>query len=225
MPAVLVDVGLETQRQPAGDIWRNYYASRLAMASDPVAVRYGAQWQALETKRECIESAEWIEMDDGFAVATCFALGLPFHRRAATTWLDTLLVVEGEERRRFQFAIGLDQRLPTKTALALLTSGKGGIARLPAQSAAPRGWFLHVAAANVLLTFVEPLESLNSGVRVRLLETEGLETRTTIAAFQPFKTAKITDFRGNSTEVLSVVDGAAHFDIGPYRWIQIEAEW
>jgi hypothetical protein len=46
-----------------------------------------------------------------------------------------------------------------------------------------------------------------------------------LAGFRPFRAARSTDFRGNAIEVLSVSDGSVHVDIGPYRWIQIEAEW
>jgi hypothetical protein len=58
-----------------------------------------------------------------------------------------------------------------------------------------------------------------------LLETEGRHVETTLSAFRAFRTARTTDFRGNSTGVLSCVEGRVEFDIGAHRWIQIEAEW
>jgi hypothetical protein len=60
---------------------------------------------------------------------------------------------------------------------------------------------------------------------LRLLETEGRDAHTTLTAFRAFHAARTTDFRGNSTGVLSVVEGGVQFDIGAHRLLQIEAEW
>ena len=84
---------------------------------------------------------------------------------------------------------------------------------------------MHVGAKNVLSTHIEPLAEPASGIRVRLLETEGRDTQTTLAAFRPFTAAWSSDFRGNRTDVLSLADGRAQIDIGPHGWVQIEAEW
>jgi alpha-mannosidase len=226
LPAMIVDVEVETRHSPAGDIWKSYFASRLAWAEPLLSVRRGQQWTGAETGRERIESAEWIEVDDGIGRVTCFALGLPFHRIAGPQWLDTLLVVSGEERRRFQFAIGLDQYHPTHAALGLLAACQPYVCTSAAPLKSPRGWFLHFGAPNVLCTHIEPLSvEAGGGIRLRLLETEGRETKTSMKAFRPFQSAWLSDFRGNRTDVLSVSDGAAEIDIGPHGWVQIEAEW
>jgi alpha-mannosidase len=225
LAAMIVDVELDPQQAPDGELWKSYFASRLAWADEALTVRRGQQWTARETERERIESAEWIEIDDVAGKLTCFALGLPYHRRPAPNWLDTLLLVAGEERRRFQFAIGLDQPFPTQAAVSTLSTGQACLAEMPGAQNAPRGWFLHIAAKNTLLTHISPLPEPAAGIRLRVLETEGRDTRATLSAFRPFTAARTTDFRGNPIEVLSVVDGRAEFEIGPYRWVQIEAEW
>jgi hypothetical protein len=225
LPAVIVDVELDPQHLPAGDIWKSYFASRLAWSVESLAIRRGKNWGGLETPRECIDSSEWIEIDDGLGHVTCFSLGLPFHRVAGPQWLDTLLLVTGEERRRFQFAIGIDGSYPTHAAAALLGACDPYICASPAALSSPRGWFAHVGAKNILCTHIEPLADPASGIRVRLLETEGRETQTTLAAFRPFQAAWTSDFRGNRTDVLSLAEGRAQIDIGPHGWVQIEAEW
>ena len=225
MAAAIIDVELDPQHMPTSDLWRSYYASRLAWADEALTVRRGEQWTARETEREQIESPEWVDIDDLSGRVTCYSLGLPFHRRAAASWLDTLFIAKGEERRRFQLAIGIDQPYPTRGALAALTAGHPAFSALPGAATAPRGWFLHLPTKNVLLTHIAPLAAPATGVQIRLLETEGYETRTALAGFRPFRTARTTDFRAGAIEVLSVSDGAVHIDIGPYRWIQIEAEW
>jgi hypothetical protein len=255
LAAVIVDVELEPQRELGADLWRSYIASRLAVSDEAIAVRRGRHWLSDETGRERIESPEWIEIHDGIGTVTCFAFGLPLHRRASTAWLDTLLMVAGESERRFQFALAIDEPYPARAALSLLTAGQAPFLDMPDAPNASRGWFLHVAAKNVLMTHLEPLPALAvggisdaengnnrnttsasetpptsdiqpaRGIRIRLLETEGRDVQTTISAFRAFRAAQTTDFRGNSTGVLSVVDGCARFDIGAHRWIQIEAEW
>jgi hypothetical protein len=152
-------------------------------------------------------------------------MGLPFHRKVGLTWLDTIMCVAGESQRRFQFAIGLDCPYPTQTALALLTAGAARPVQLPFKLPQPRGWFLHLGARNLVMTHVELLADERLGIRCRILETEGRSVETTFEGYRPFRAAQITDFRGTTSEVLSVVDGAARIDIGPHRWIQLEAEW
>jgi alpha-mannosidase len=225
LPVAIVDVQLEVERPPEGDAWTNYIASRIAWADDAIAVRRGVQWMARETSCERIESPEWVEIDDGIGTVTCFALGLPFHRRAGSTWLDSLLLVAGTKRSRFQFALGIDEKYPTQTALGLVTGGRPYTIELPDAPSSPTGWFLHIAAPNVVPTHIEPLATPQSGIRLRLLETAGRDTRSALAAFRPFQAARTTDFRGQSTGVLSMANGRAGFEIGAYRWIQIEAEW
>jgi alpha-mannosidase len=210
---------------PAGDIWKSYFASRLAWSVDSLSIRRGRNWAGLETTRESIDSSEWIDIDDAIGHVICYPLGLPFHRVAGPQWLDTLLLVAGEERRRFQFAIGLDQLYPTHAAVALLAACDPYICASPSSLGSPRGWFLHVGARNVLCTHIEPFAEPTGGVRVRLLETEGRDTQTALAAFRPFTAAWTSDFRGNRTDVLSIAEGRAQIDIGPYGWVQIEAEW
>lgn len=223
--AVFVDVELTPENPPDGDLWRCYFASRLAWADDAIAVRRGSHWMSLETGRERIESPEWVEIVDGFGTITCFSLGLPYHRRASPNWLDTILIAEGEQRHRFQFALAIDENYPARTALALLTSGQSSAVTMPAPPPISRGWFLHLGAKNVVVTHLDRLPAPRNGIRVRLLETEGRETQTSLTAFQPFTSANTTDFRGNPTGVLSILDGRAEFRIPAHSFLQIEAEW
>jgi alpha-mannosidase len=222
---IIVDVELDPQQLPTGDLWKSYYASRLAWAEDALTVRRGQQWTARETERERIESPEWVDIDDVFGRVTCFALGLPFHRHSAPNRLDTLLLAAGEERRRFQFAIGLDQPFPSRGAVGTLTAGRPCLAEMSCKETTERGWFLHIGAKDLLVTHIAALPAPAVGVRLRILETEGRETRTKLSGCRPFKTARTTDLRGDTIEVLSVDDGRVEFEIGPYRWIQVEAEW
>jgi alpha-mannosidase len=225
LPAMIVDVEIEPRHMPAGDIWKSYFASRLAWAEPSLSIRRGKQWCGQETNRGHIDSSEWIEIDDAVGRVNLFSLGLPFHRIASAQWLDTLLVVPDEERRQFQFAVGLDHHCSTHTALALLSACEPCVFASPQPLTTPRGWFVHIGAKNVLCTHIEPLTEPAPGIRLRLLETEGRETRTNVAAFRPFQNAWSSDFRDNRTDVLSVSEGNTEIDIGPHGWVQLEAEW
>jgi alpha-mannosidase len=225
LPVAFVDVQLEPDRLPEGDAWACYFASRLAWLDEAVSFRCGTQWVARETARERFETPEWVEISNGVGNIVCFGLGMPFHRRLGTTRLDTLLTVAGQEENRFQLAIGLDCTYPTQTSLGLLTARAAELLTLPRTFVQPRGWFLHLSARNLLITHLEALDGDRSGIRCRILETEGRSIDATLTAYRPFHAARVTDFRGNTYEVSSVVDGVVRFDIGPHRWTQLEAEW
>lgn len=225
LPAVIVDVELDVARHPVGDVWESYFASRLAWRGDALSVRRGAEWLGRETQRTRIESPEWVEVADGDGTVTCFGLGLPYHRLASPSWLDTVLAATGEQRRRFQFALGLDCAYPSQTALSLICCGDPLPTDWYGQLGAPSGWFLHASAKNTIITHASRMSGEETGVRLRILETEGRRARTKIAAYRPFCSAASTDFLSNRAGVLSVIDGQVQLDIEPHSLVQIEAKW
>ncbi len=224
MAAAFVSILLKPEHPPTGGIWSQYFASRLAWADETASLRCGAQWFYRDANGERIFSPEWVEISDGMNPITCFSFGLPLHRRASPTWLDTLLIGTADNQL-FQFAVGLDCRFPTQMALALLTAGRPSTTKLQSQPNSNRGWFLHIGAKNVIVTHLEPLEGDRNGIRLRLLETAGHDVRTNVAAFRPFRSARQTNFRGQADGVLSIVEGEVRLEICSHRWLQIEAEW
>ena len=154
------------------------------------------------------------------SASACRFIGWHRHRGSIRCWSSQARSDAGFNSRSASTAA-----LRRKPHCRSLTSGHASTTTWPNRPAAPRGWFLHVGAKNVIVTHVEPIADDRPGVRLRLLETEGLDTRTKLSAYRPFLAARSTDFRGQPTGVLSVVDGQVQFDIGPHRWMQIEAEW
>jgi alpha-mannosidase len=226
LPIVIVDVMLDATFVPEGNLWQSYFASRLAWRDEAVDVRCGVDWTARPTSRRQIETSEWVEVTDAIGGILLLACGLPFHRLAGPTWLDTLLSVDGETRKRFQFAVGLNCRYPTQTSLALLTAGRPvPTLDLHGSAAESTGWFFHVSAKNVVITHLEHLPAPTGGVRVRILETEGRGGPVNLTAFRPFTVARRTDFEGHISEGLPIVAGGVHLNIDAHRWLQIEAEW
>ena len=151
-----------------------------------------------------------LKIDDGIGSVTCFGFGLPFHRRVGPTWLDTLLVVAGEERRDFNSRSARSQRIRRSGARAA-TAGTSCRVKLPGPSTAPRGWFLHVGAKNLIVhahrTAVRrPAPASACG----LLETEGRERHTKLQRFAHFAPRRHRFSRQRPDWVLSVVDGRAN---------------
>jgi hypothetical protein len=225
LPAAIVEVQLATETPRPSDLWTSYFASRLAWVDEAVSFRRGVQWMSQEIAQARIESPEWVEVSNGAGNIVCFGMGLPYHRVAGPTWLDTVLDVPGEAACHCQLAIGIDCTYPTQTALGLLTAESQALATLPFKLTTPHGWFLHLGARNLIMTHLELLEGERIGIRCRILETEARRVETTLAAFKAFRAAQLTDFRGTPSQVLSTVDGVVRFEIGPHRWIQLEAEW
>jgi hypothetical protein len=226
LPMAIVAVRLTPNYMPEGDCWNSYFASRLVWRDEAITVRCGVDWTARETTRRRIESPEWIEISDAVGPITCFALGLPYHRLASDNWLDTLLFTAGESRHEFQFAIGLGCHYPAQSALALATTGRSAAVSLHVPPGAARGWFLHVSAKNIIVTHLESLDDPeHKRVQLRLLETEGREAVATVSAFLAFKSGRRTNFQGQTIEKLKTTDGKFEVEIGPYQWVQIEAEW
>ena len=222
MAVVVVDVALDELRLPDGPA---YVASRLAWRDEAASLRHGVGWIGRPSDRRRIESPEWVEITGSQGPITLLAAGLPRHERIGPRMLDTPLAVAGQGRGRFQFAVGLDCAYPTATALWLLTCGCQTEQSFLSMPGAAEGWFLHVDARNVLTTHVEPLTDGRAGLRIRLLETEGRRANATLSAYRPLRSARHTDLRGEPTSELSVVDGQVRLHVGPYQWLQVEAEW
>ncbi len=219
---VVVDVALDELDLPDGPA---YVGSRLAWRDEAAELRHGVGWIGRPAGRRRIESPEWVEVAGSQGLITLFALGLPVHERIGPRMLDTPLAMANEQQGRYQFAVGLDCEYPTATALWLRTPGSDVERRSLAAPAGAEGWFLHVGARNVLMTHIEPLTGGRDGLRMRLLETEGRRADATLSAYRPLHTARHTDFRGEPTSQLSVVDGEVRLLIRPYQWMQVEAEW
>jgi alpha-mannosidase len=220
MPAILIDVTLDAERPSEYRV-----ANRIVWRDDDVGVRCGMNWVGRSVSSRAIGSAEWIEIEESGGRITLFPMGLSFHQRIGATMLETLLAPDGASRSRGQFAIGLDVKYPAQMALALLTADDVIRSKPYPKTDAARGWYFHVGANNVVLTHIEPLAASRSGVRLRLLETEGRYAETTIAAYRPWKLGQQTDFRGQVVKSLAIEDGELLLHLEPYQWLQLEAEW
>jgi alpha-mannosidase len=79
------------------------------------------------------------------------AEGFAYHRRVGERFLDTLLLVQGETRRRFVLHLGLDVPAPVSGARARLIQPTL-LNVVPKGTSPPIGWLVHAAPKDLLVT-------------------------------------------------------------------------
>ena len=221
-PVVHLQIDLEVDEQPVRDPWNNYYTVRFALpdSSDLTFSRnIGLGQQITEARR--IESPLFVDVASSRWRTTILTGGLPYHRRVQSRTLDTLLVVAGESRRRFQLGIGIDVPDPAAAAVALVSPVRMRDDVRPPQVHGESAWLFHLDAKNVLATAWEPTG--DAGFRVRLQETSGAAGRVCLRSWQAIATARQTDFFGNTLCELAVEHDKIWVEMKPHEWIQVEA--
>jgi alpha-mannosidase len=220
-----LDLELDPIREPEADPWNSYYGLRFAWGSDTMDLYRSVHLGSVSSGIAQVEAPQFIDLREEKIRTTILTGGLPYHRRFGLRRLDTLVIVRGESARRFRMGIGVDLPYPVPAALGLLTPEV--VLREVPSPLAPSGWLFHVSAKNVVATAWEPVvsEDRATGVRVRLLETEGRRTQAVLRALRPVKTARKTDFASPSPVELPVADDQVTIEIGPHEWAEVEVSF
>lgn len=241
-PFLEVDIEITPDKLPEGDPWSNYFGSRFAWNDMTAALSWSLYGIPQPQNLERLESPYFLEIATSEERTTILPLGLPFHRKTGPRMVDSILIVEGESQRRFQFVIGLDQNFPQQAALTHMTP----VPVITTTSGPPRsgqtGWFYHVDSRCVQVLSVEPLlleptehhpdwessyepapePALRKGFALRLQETEGRYQSVQIDLFRRPSTARVRDFQGRTqTELASNGDGV-RVDLGPFSIVDVE---
>jgi len=221
-----LEVELDIDREPRADAWNSYYASRVAWGDEAAELRRGVGLASQLTDARNIESPYFVEISSQGLRATVLAGGLAYHRRVGQRMLDTLLVVRGERRRRFQLGIGAGLAHPASEALALVEPPVV-VPGVAAPAAAASGWLFHLDAKNIVATHWETvLEGERAvGFRVRLWETEGRAGRVHLRAFKHLASARQIDLHGNTLMELTIDNDRVALDVSSYEWLAIEARF
>ena len=129
-------------------------ALRMVRRDGHAARGVGLAHQATDATR--FEAPEYITIENGSRRVAILTGGVPYHRRAGSRMLDTLLVVRGETARRFELAIGVDVPQPAAAALDFVTPATlvEGDFSAPASVS---GWFFHLDSKNVVATHWQPI--------------------------------------------------------------------
>ena len=238
-PTVEIEIELSDVKVPEGDPWNNYFASRFAWNDSTAAVTRSIYHSAQSFSGERFETSDYIEIASEEERLTIVPHGLPFHRQTGDRMVDSLLVVAGEDQRKFRFTIAVDTPYPLEAAWNALTP----ISVVPTSSGPPRsgfaGWFLHVDSRNIQLTrILDPQNSKNSpsplehfehftvpqgpGFAVRLMETEGRAKPVKLRCFRQPTFARKRDFRGETLSELFMEGDAVVIEMTPYEIADVE---
>ncbi len=212
-----IDIMLDAVKMPDGEPWTNYFGVRWAWLDSTAALTRSVLGTAQPVGQDRFESPHYIEIADEDTRTTIITHGLPFHRKIGRRMCDSLLIVEGETRRRFHFSIAFEQPYPLQAAIDSMTPA----VVIPTEIGPPRcgttGWFLHVDAPNVQLTRLtdlmdeprtdagswETTDSISppsgSGFAVRLQEAEGRRQSVALRCFRTPLSVRLRDFTGRTT--------------------------
>lgn len=228
-PILDVKIELNVQVEPEGNPWDHYYAARFAWGDSTASLTRSLLESAHAFQGERFEGPHYFEIAEGEERVTILNHGLPFHRKTGPRMLDSMLVVEGETRREFEFSIALNQNFPMQLARNVMVpagqySSPAGPPRMGDQ-----GWLFHVSTSNVQITRVMDLkpDELNSGVArsgfaVRLIETEGLHRSIKLRCFKSPVSARQRDFQGKTVVELPIEDDAVLVEMSLYEIAEIE---
>lgn len=219
-----IRIRLEPRRAIRGDPWRNYLGSRLAWRGESDRIQRWVQDTLVDSTAPRFESPLYSQMKMGDSVTTYFSLGLPFHARPEPFRLDTLLVVAGETAREFEVGLGVDSRAPWQAAMTKLSPPAIVASEEPVNQ---QGWFLQVDRRNVNASILE--QSLNSprfaGMRLQLMELEGVGCQVGLRAWRPIIRACKVDADGGEIASCEVLDGVAKVFMRPHEWTELELRW
>lgn len=224
---VSIDIELDVDEPLRADPWESYYAARFAWSDAAADLRRSLHGTSVLTESRRIEAPEFVEINTASTKASVLTCGYPFHRAAGSRMLDSMLVVRGETRRKFHLAVAIDSDVTAQAAQGELLPIMA-VPNVPAPTAAGKsGWLFHLDVKNLLATNWEPLceDEKITGIRVRLLETEGRSGRACLRTFRPVGKARQTDLIGNSLGDVTVNEDRLLIDYGGHEWLQLEMEF
>ena len=219
-----IDIELEPQQIPRADPWNSYYACRFAWADESANFYRDVGGVRESTTAKRLEAPLYFEIDLPKQRTAILAGGLPYHRRIGARRLDSLLIVRGEQKRRFRLGVGIDLSHPLQEALSFLAPTTAEFARTAPPGGPSSSWLFHIDSKNVVATHWEPLfeDGSAAGLRVRLLEGYGRPAKVTLSAFRAVESARRTDYLGEPLEDCDVEEDKVRFEMAPREWTQLE---
>lgn len=163
-----------------GNPWLTYYGCRFAWDNESASITRAILGQACGFRSERFESPDYVEISDQDHRVVIATHGRPYHRRSGPRMLDSLLIVEGETSRTFQFTIEFDQPFPLRTAADVLTPPLVHETSDVVPTTMPGSWILGVSAKNVELVRIDhsPATSEQSEELLAMLsETDGVSVQ------------------------------------------------
>jgi alpha-mannosidase len=235
-----IDIAFDNVKMPDGEPWTNYFGVRWAWMDTTAALTRSVLGTAQPLGQERFESPHYLEIADSDTRTTIIHHGLPFHRKTGRRMCDSLLIVEGETRRRFRFSVAVERPYPQQAALDAMCPA----VIIPTEVGPPRcgatGWFLHVDAPNVQLTRLTDLMdeprsdaatwespelatvATGSGFAVRLQETEGRQQSVAVSCFRTPLSVRQRDFTGRTIGHPRIDGDAIRLTLSPFEITDLE---
>ncbi len=163
-----------------GNPWLTYYGCRFAWDNEAASVTRSVMGQAAGFRSERFESPDYVEVSDPDHRVVIATHGRPYHRRSGPRMLDSLLLVEGEPAREFQFTIDFEQSFPLRTAIDAITPAIVNETSTASPTTMASSWILGLSARNVELVHaaVRPANDDSSEeISLLLAETEGIAVK------------------------------------------------
>jgi hypothetical protein len=124
-----------------------------------------------------------------------------------------------------QVSLAVGEPFPAPAALGLLTTDAASCTTGVGFESARQGWWLHLAAENLVVTHLALASGAPRTIELRALETMGLTTRTTLRLWRPLVEAHRVSLSGEIQEPLTIIDGHVELEIAPYEWFGVRVVW
>ncbi|HRA90280.1 MAG TPA: hypothetical protein PK992_19480, partial [Planctomycetaceae bacterium] len=202
-----------------GNPWLTYFGCRFAWDNEAASVTRSVMGHASGFRSDRFESPDYVEISDPDHRVVIAAHGRPYHRRSGPRMFDSLLIVESEPEREFQFTIDFDQSFPLRTAIdamtpPLISKTSGSVPSLMSS------WVLGLSARNVELVYskVRPASD-DSGEELSLLltETEGVSAKCLIRTARRPTAAFVVNAERSQKVVAEVTDEGVVVQLSPYQ--------
>lgn len=221
-----LDIEIQPEVLPGDNPWDSYYASRFAWSNEATDVERSLNGIRCESTAQRFEAPLFIQLDDGKQRTAILTGGLPYHRKVGMRMLDSLLIVRGEEARRFRLGIGVDLKQPFREAQAfiapeIIIPEFGGVAE------SSSNWLLHFDARHVQLLGWTPWieEDRVVGLVMRFGETDGRPGSLGVSTIRPFESARKTDLRGQTVTQCEIDGDQLRCQVSPHEVLEIEARF
>ncbi len=182
------------------DPWQNYFAARIAVASEAAQVQTLLRDKVHRLRGRRINSPLGLVIDEGERQTLVLAAGRPAHRYCGDRFVDTLLMVAGQSDGSFRLEYGFDVKSPIAFARSRLCP-VSVLTQSEHSPAMPEGWLLQLESRSVLLTTAEAQQCDGSlQIEALLVETRGKTTKTRLHCFRdPQQAIRLGD--GHAFEV------------------------
>ena len=234
MPMIELDIGIDL-KEPLTQSVNHYVCSRLAWKNETSRVNANAGEIRQEVNSDWFRATNFMEVVQEKHRLTMMTGGLPFHRRVSRRMVDSLLIVGGEQSRRFKLGLGVNVSYPFAAAINRLTPPIN--LELLIDGASPNSiqnsssWLFHFNCKNILATWWEPFFDKDgnwAGVHIRLRETEGRAGKLAVRCPRIVASGEQVNFGGDflqSLEVAADDPSKLELEFGRFDFFQISIRW